>query len=126
MTQWTAFLQVLQELYLNLGTWIFDQLEYCKFPKYLDTPKICCNHSKIWVMWLYRRIMSPDDADGMANSADPDQSVPRTSLIWACTVYPGISVQKLRIITVGTRTGVYETLCPQNMFASKNNLETSC
>ena len=25
-------------------------LEYRKFPKYLDTQKICCNHSKIWTM----------------------------------------------------------------------------
>ena len=40
--------------------------------------------------------MSPNDADGMANSVDPDQ----TALIWICTVCPGISVQKLRIITV--------------------------
>ena len=41
---------------------------YCKFPKYSDTWKICCNHSKIWTMWLYHRVMSPNDADGMANS----------------------------------------------------------
>ena len=40
---------------------------YCKFPKYSDTPKICCNHSKIWTMWLYHRV-SANDVDGMANS----------------------------------------------------------
>ena len=28
-------------------------------------------------MWLYRRVMSPNDADGMANSADPDQKAPQ-------------------------------------------------
>ena len=27
-------------------------------------------------MWLYRRVMSPNDADGMANSVDPDQTAP--------------------------------------------------
>ena len=27
-------------------------------------------------MWLYHRVMSPNDADGMANSVDPDQTVP--------------------------------------------------
>ena len=43
--------------------------------------------------------MSPNDADGMANSVDPDQTAP---LIWVCTVCPGISVRKLRIITVST------------------------
>ena len=41
-----------------------------KFPKYSDTQKIRCNHSKIWTMWLYHRVMSPNDADGMANSVD--------------------------------------------------------
>ena len=47
---------------------------YCKFPKYSDTPKICCNQSKIWTRWLYHREMSPNDADRMANSVDPEQS----------------------------------------------------
>ena len=36
--------------------------------------------------------MSPNDADGMANSADPDQTASLGSLIWVCTVCPGISV----------------------------------
>ena len=39
--------------------------------------------------------MSPNDADVMANSVDPDRA-----LIWVCTVCPGISVRKRRIITV--------------------------
>ena len=56
-------------------------------------------------MWLYHREMSPNDADGMANSvigADWSGSVlfaHRSSLIWVCTVCPGVSVRKLRIIT---------------------------
>ena len=65
---------------------------YRKFPKYSDTQKICCNQSKIWTVWL-----SPNDADGMANNVDPDQTAP---LIEVCTVCPGISVRKLRIITI--------------------------
>ena len=78
------------------------QSKYRKFPKYSDTQNICCNHSKIWTMWLYDtvHVMSPNDADGIANSVDPDQTAPRSSLIWVCTVCPGISVRKLRIITV--------------------------
>ena len=47
-------------------------------------------------------VMSPNDADGMANSVDPYQTA-RSSLIWLCTVCPGISVRKLRIITVVSR-----------------------
>ena len=50
------------------------QLSYLKFPKYSDTQKICCNHSKILTMWLYHRVMSPNDADRMANSVDPDHN----------------------------------------------------
>ena len=31
-------------------------------------------------MWLYHRVMSPKDADGMANSVDPDQTAPLGAL----------------------------------------------
>ena len=30
-------------------------------------------------MWLYNRVMSPNNADVMANSVDPDQTAPRGS-----------------------------------------------
>ena len=46
--------------------------DYRKFLKYSDSQKICCNPSKIWTMWLHHRVMNPNDADGMANSVDPD------------------------------------------------------
>ena len=54
-------------------------------------------------MRLYDRVMSPKDADGMANSVDPDQS----SLIWVYTVCPGLSVRKLSIIMVCKRSVCY-------------------
>ena len=57
-------------------------LQYRKSPKYSDTQTICCNHSKIWTMWLYHRVMSPNDADGMANSVDPDQTAP-LGAVWS-------------------------------------------
>ena len=41
--------------------------------------------------------MSPNDADGMANSVDPDQTAPDLGL--HCLLRP-VSVRKLRIITV--------------------------
>ena len=62
---------------INLGHSV-----YRKFPKYSDTQKNCCNHSKIWTMWLYHRVMSPNDADGMANSVDPDQTAP-LGAVWS-------------------------------------------
>ena len=49
---------------------------YRKSPKHSDTQKICCHYSKNWTMWLYHRVMSPNDADGRANSVDPDQTAP--------------------------------------------------
>ena len=58
------------------------EFKYRKFPKYSDTQKHCCNHSKIWTKWLYHRVMSPNDADGMANSVDPDQTAP-LGAVWS-------------------------------------------
>ena len=33
-------------------------------------------NSKIWTVWLYHRVRSPNDTDGIANSVDPDQTAP--------------------------------------------------
>ena len=55
---------------------------YHNFPKYSETQNICCNHSKILTLWLYHRVMSPNDADGMANSVDPDQTAP-LGAVWS-------------------------------------------
>ena len=33
-------------------------------------------------MWLYHRLLSPNDADGMANSVDPDQTAP-LGAVWS-------------------------------------------
>ena len=41
-----------------------------------------------------------EGANGRANSADPDQTQSRSSLIWVCTVCPDLSVPKFRVITV--------------------------
>ena len=48
-------------------------------------------------MWLYHRVMNPNDADGMANSVNPDQTAPLSCF---CTVCPDLPVRKLRNITV--------------------------
>ena len=73
-------------MYCNLYTvtskCLHVPLDYRKFPKYSDTQNICCDHSKIWTMWLYHRVMSPNDADGMANSVDPDQTAP-LGAVWS-------------------------------------------
>ena len=46
---------------------------YRKNPKNLDTRKICCNHPKIWTRWIYHRVKRQKEAEGIANSVDPDQ-----------------------------------------------------
>ena len=58
-------------------------LDYRNDPKFSDTQNICCNHSKVWTMWLYHRLMSPNDADGMANSVDPLGAVWSWSALFA-------------------------------------------
>ena len=68
----------IQTAHVNTKT----MMKYRKFPKYSDTQKMCCNHSKIWTMWLYHRVMSPNDADGIANSVDPDQTAP-LGAVWS-------------------------------------------
>ena len=67
-----------------------DDVRFCYEPGMLTemilnirTPKkMCCNHSKVWTMWVYHRAMSPNDADGMANSVDPDQTAP-LGAVWS-------------------------------------------
>ena len=65
--------QLLTQIWAGKQNLSRSRIDYRKFPKYSDTQKICYNHSKIWTMWLYHRVVSPNDADGMANSVDPDE-----------------------------------------------------
>ena len=60
----------------------WNQPAYRKFPKYSKHPKNCGNHINIWTVWFYHRVMSPNDADGMANSVDPDQTAP-PGAVWS-------------------------------------------
>ena len=74
------FCRVLAQMFFIFT--VFFIAIYRKFPKYSDTQKICCNHFKIWTMWLCHRVMSPNDADGMANRVDPDQTAP-LGAVWS-------------------------------------------
>ena len=69
---------------LTVFTWNSHlSITWLKSPKYIsDTPRICCNHPKIWTRWLYQRVIHPKYADGMANSVDPDQTAP-LGAIWS-------------------------------------------
>ena len=49
-------------------------------------------------VWFYYAVMCLQEADGMANCVDPDQTAPRSSLIWFFTVCSDLSVLILRIL----------------------------
>ena len=51
-------------------------------------------------LFVYNAVTCPKDLAGMANSVDPDQTAPRSSLIWVCTVCSDVSVLILRTVTV--------------------------
>ena len=92
--------------YLGILRYYADASKYCK-PIYskiknLITWKNYSKYPKIWLIWIFHRVMCPKDADGIANSIDPEeQSDQRSSLIWVYTVCSDLSVQKLtRIIMV--------------------------
>ena len=49
---------------------------YCKVPKFSDTRKRCCNLPKIQTEWQNLKVFRQNDANGIANSEDPDQTAP--------------------------------------------------
>ena len=69
--------------------------------------------------------MSPNDADGMANSVDPDQTAP-LGAVWSGSAlfYPGIPVWKLRIITVilATILGISSTITESQSQQIRNKI----
>ena len=51
-------------------------LYYLKVPKFSDTRKCCCNIPKTQIMRPNLRGFCQKDANGLANSEDPDQTAP--------------------------------------------------
>ena len=49
---------------------------YGKVPKFSDTRKLCCNLPKIQTKRQNLLILRLKDANGIANSEDPDQTAP--------------------------------------------------
>ena len=50
---------------------------YRKVPKFSDPLKLCCNLPKIQTKWPKLRVLHQSNANGIANSEDPDQTAPR-------------------------------------------------
>ena len=55
---------------------IIQKLRYHKVPKILDARKLCCNIPKIQTMRPNVKVFCQKDANGKANSEDPDQTAP--------------------------------------------------
>ena len=49
---------------------------YRKVPKFSDTRKFCCNLPKIQTKRQNIRVFFQKDANGIANTDDPDQTAP--------------------------------------------------
>ena len=49
---------------------------YRKTPQFSDTRKLCCNLPKIQTKRPKLRVFYQNDANGIANSEDPDQTAP--------------------------------------------------
>ena len=70
---------------------------YRKVLKFSDARNHYCKLPKIQTKRPNHLIFCPKDANGIANSEEPDH---RSSLILVCTVCPDLSVLKLRVIVV--------------------------
>ena len=53
-----------------------QNLLYRKVPKFSDARKLCCNLPKIQAKRQNLRVFHQKDANGVANSEDPDQAAP--------------------------------------------------
>ena len=73
------------------GFFCFFFMHQNAFDFYANFLKICtnncCNYPKIWTVWFYQILICPKDADGLANSVDPDQTVPAGADQSGCTLF---------------------------------------
>ena len=78
-------------LHRPISNFVFYWLNYCiislvsvyyKDPKFWDARYLCCNLPKIQTKRSNLRIFCQNDADGIANSEDPDQTAP-LGAVWS-------------------------------------------
>ena len=59
----------------NVG-FLMKRLKYLKVPKFSDARKLCCNLPKIQEKRPNLCVLLQKEANGIANSEDPDQTAP--------------------------------------------------
>ena len=78
-------------------------------------------------MVLHCQNASKKCGDGIANSVDPDQTAPRSSLFWVCTVCSDLSVPILRTFTVGVENvRTIKIVSKEHSLVPKGNLRGRC
>ena len=53
-----------------------SHMKYCKVAKFSDAKNLCCNLPKIQTKRPNLKVFRKKNADGIANSEDPDQTAP--------------------------------------------------
>ena len=59
-----------------MAGFLLIRLMYRKNPRFSGARKLCCNLSKIQIKSPNLRIVHQNDANGIANSENPDQTAP--------------------------------------------------
>ena len=78
-----------------------SNMHYRKIPKYLDTQKMA-EYPKNWTMWIYHRVLCPNNRQNGKPCRPWSDCSSRSSLIWVYTVYLDLSVGKLMTIAEPT------------------------
>ena len=72
-----CILSIAGDVHINTGLcYSCKFLPYRKVPKFSDARKLCCNLQKIQAKRPKLRVFYQNDANGIANSEDPDQTAP--------------------------------------------------
>ena len=74
---------------------------YYKVPKFSDARKPCCNQPKIQIKKPNLRVFYQKDANGKANSEDPDKTAPLGAVCSGSALFAKTNLsEKIRIIMV--------------------------
>ena len=76
---------------------------YCKVPKFSDARNFCCNLTKIQTKRQNLMVLHQKDANGIANSGDPDQTAPLGAGLHCLPspICPKTTVHDCRILSLG-------------------------
>ena len=83
----------------QVGIAVFDDH---KVPQFSDAKKLCCNLPKIQTKWPNLRILCQNNANGIVNSGDPDQTAPLGAVLSRSALFAQIylseNLRSLRFI----------------------------